>query len=60
MRVIACVTPNARRPFPTIKRRSCAQVVVFDGSYSDYEGEKKRLLGDGYQPHRIQFKKLKA
>jgi len=37
-----------------------SNVVVFDGSYSEYEAEKKRLLGDSYQPHRIQFKRLKA
>jgi len=36
-----------------------SQVFFFEGSYSDYEENKKKRLGDN-TPHRIKYKKLKA
>jgi len=36
-----------------------SQVYFFEGSYSDYEENKKKRLGDD-APHRIKYKKLKA
>jgi ATPase subunit of ABC transporter with duplicated ATPase domains len=36
-----------------------SQVCFFEGSYSDYEENKKKRLGDS-EPRRIKFKKLKA
>ena len=35
-----------------------SQVVWFEGNYADYEADRKRRLGDDYQPHRIRYKKL--
>jgi len=36
-----------------------SQIYFFEGSYSDYEENKKKRLGDD-GPHRIKYKKLKA
>ncbi|MCK9421782.1 MAG: energy-dependent translational throttle protein EttA [Bacteroidales bacterium] len=36
-----------------------SQICFFEGSYSDYEENKKKRLGDD-APHRIKYKKLKA
>jgi len=36
-----------------------SQVYFFEGSYSDYEENKKKRLGDA-TPHRIKFKKLQG
>jgi ATP-binding cassette ChvD family protein len=36
-----------------------SQVYFFEGSYSDYEENRKKRLGDD-TPHRIRYKKLKA
>ena len=36
-----------------------SEVYFFEGSYSDYEENKKKRLGDD-APHRIKYKKLKA
>lgn len=36
-----------------------SQVYFFEGSYSDYEENRKKRLGDD-SPHRIRYKKLKA
>ncbi|MCF0206654.1 MAG: energy-dependent translational throttle protein EttA, partial [Bacteroidales bacterium] len=34
-----------------------SQVVFFEGSYSEYEENKRKRLGDT-DPHRIRYKKL--
>ena len=34
-----------------------SQVVFFEGSYSEYEEHKKKVLGD-VEPHRVRYKKL--
>ena len=36
-----------------------SQMYFFEGSYSDYEENKKKRLGDE-EPHRIKYKKLKG
>jgi hypothetical protein len=36
-----------------------SQVVFREGSYKDYEEDKKKRLGvDSLQPHRVRYKKL--
>src|SRR5690606_24662360 len=37
----------------------CSHVDFFQGNYRDYEGDKKRRLGDDAGPHRLRFKALK-
>ena len=36
-------------------------VALFPGSYTEYEGDRRRRLGaDADQPHRVKLKKLRA
>ncbi len=37
-----------------------SQVYFFEGSYSEYEENRKKRLGDDGTPHRFRYKKLKA
>ena len=38
-----------------------SQVVFFDGNYQEYEGDKRKRLGEeAARPHRIRFKPLKT